>query len=125
MQTETHPATFAEQAAYLARRLPPVILSTRDATGRGRGQGSTRPLPEPPAPGRFAPAGRGFSILVIEGDPAARHLAFCGHCYSRAARPADHDDRAEIHGGRGLVATLARLFMDTGAVDTTAEEVRS
>lgn len=130
MQTATHPATFAEQAAYLARRLPPVILTTTDPTGRGRGQGSTRPLPPAPADaptwtGSTVEAGRRFSILVIGGDPGARHLAFCGRCYSRAARPADHDDRVELHASRGIVGALARLFLDAGAVDTTAEEVRS
>ena len=29
----------------------------------------------------------------------------------------------EVHGGRGLVATLARLFLDEGAIDTTAVDV--
>lgn len=107
MSTAT--ASFAEQAAYLARRLPPVILTTTDPTGRGRGQGSTRPLPSDLPPPR-----RAFSIIVARQPAGVRFLAFIGRTC-----PA----KVEIHEARGIVGTLARLFADQGAIDTTAVEI--
>lgn len=112
---QTHHATFAEQAAYLARRLPPVILTTTDPTGRGRGQGSTRPLPSD-LPSDLPPPRRAFSIIVARQPAGVRFLAFIGRTC-----PA----KVEIHEARGIVGTLARLFADQGAIDTTAVEVVS
>lgn len=46
----------------------------------------------------------------------------CAGCVAPAQRVAAD---VELHGGRGLVAVLARLFLDEGALDTTAVEAES
>ena len=59
-------------------------------------------------------AGAALTPATVEG-----HAAACPCLAQRGA--AD----VEIHRARGLVAVLARLFLDEGALDTTAVEVES
>lgn len=118
----THRSSFAEQAEHLVRSgfatplLPDVILSTTRSHGRGPSRARILP-PSPAYPRR--------EVEIIDGSDFAaadngRFLAFAGRCYG----PGTPQTVVEIHSARGLVGTLARLFHDDNAIDTTATEVR-